>query len=241
MNIARNEAGADWATLAGLDPLAAVLDPADTAGAKNRAIDKAHKHALQRACGNVEGLTVLDFGCGTGRLSAWLCARGAHVEGVDATEEMLAVARKQVPEARFQRVDGETLPFEASAFDLAVTAYVLQYYVLDSPTVAREIVRVLRPGGLFIAIEQVTGDPEGLGRGGRMADYASMLSNAGLNIVSTAIIRAGPSRIRDQVHKHPELGKLPGLMNLLSIEGRLAARTSIAAGGYVDAIFVARR
>jgi len=97
MTVARNEAGANWSELAQLEGLAAVLDPGDTQGAKNRAIDRAHKRALRKGCGDLRGARALDFGCGNGRLSAWLAGRGASVDGVDATEEMLAVARRAVP------------------------------------------------------------------------------------------------------------------------------------------------
>ena len=72
---------------------------------------------------------VLDFGSGTGRLSEWLVSRGARVTAVDATAEMVEVARRRAPEARHFRVDRLRTPFRPAAFDVVVTAYVLQYYV----------------------------------------------------------------------------------------------------------------
>src|SRR5262249_19650637 len=146
------------------DPLAGVLDPADTRGGKNRLIDRVHKLALGRAAGDVRRSRALDFGCGTGRLSQWLVDRGADVDGVDVTPEMLAAARGRVRGARSHEIGGETLPFDEGSFDLVVTAYVLQYYVGKPSPIPAEIARVLRPGGRLVAIEQITdGD---IGRGG---------------------------------------------------------------------------
>ena len=123
------EAGPTWAERAQLDPLAAVLDPEDRSGGKNQLIDRVHKRALGRALGDVRGTTALDFGCGTGRLSDWLVRRGAKVVGVDVTPEMVAVARSNVPRARFGTIDGRMLPFADGAFDVLISVYVLQYYV----------------------------------------------------------------------------------------------------------------
>ena len=41
---------------------------------------------VQQACGNVEGLRVLDMGCGTGRHTLWLAQAGAEVTGIDFSE-----------------------------------------------------------------------------------------------------------------------------------------------------------
>ena len=38
---------------------------------------------VQQACGNVEGLNVLDMGCGTGRHTLWLAQEGAKLTGID--------------------------------------------------------------------------------------------------------------------------------------------------------------
>jgi SAM-dependent methyltransferase len=241
MSVARNEAGVSWSELAQLDPLAAVLDPADSRGAKNRTIDRAHKHALRNACGDLAGARALDFGCGTGRLSSWLASHGASVDGVDATEEMIAIAQGAVPGARFQTIDGGALPFPDSTFDLVLTAYVLQYYVRASPAIPLEIARVLKPAGLVVAIEQVTDDPISLGRGGSIAAYAQLFSQTGLTVIRTRAVRAGNSRLIGLVQRLPLLRSLPGLPPLLGLEARLALNAPLEGDSYVDALFVARR
>jgi hypothetical protein len=78
------EAGQGWSERAALDPLAAVIDPADVRGGKNRLIHRMHLRALSKNIGDVKGKEVL-VGCGTGRVSAWLVERGAAVVAVDAS------------------------------------------------------------------------------------------------------------------------------------------------------------
>jgi SAM-dependent methyltransferase len=72
-----------------------------------------------------EGLDVLELGCGTGYVSAWLARRGARPIGIDNSSAQLANAR------RFQREfgpafpilqgDAERLPFPDDSFDLAIS------------------------------------------------------------------------------------------------------------------------
>ena len=47
---------------------------------------------VQQACGNVQGLRVLDLGCGTGRHALWLAQAGAKVTGIDFPKGILGWA-----------------------------------------------------------------------------------------------------------------------------------------------------
>lgn len=68
------------------------------------------------------GARVLDLCCGTGRLAAWLSERGFDVTGLDASAEMLAVARMHAPHAAFVEADARrfTLP---KPVDLALSTF----------------------------------------------------------------------------------------------------------------------
>ena len=62
--------------------------------------------------GDLAGKRVLDVGCGTGRLCAALEALGSRTAGVDASAEMLAVARSRLPEGTvLEQARAESLPF----------------------------------------------------------------------------------------------------------------------------------
>jgi ubiquinone/menaquinone biosynthesis C-methylase UbiE len=239
MIVRKTEGGQSWVELAQLDPLASVLDPADRRGGKNRLIDRVHKRALGRALGNVDGSTVLDFGCGTGRLSAWLVGHGARVEGVDITPEMVAVARTRVPQARFQTIEGATLPFGDGQFDAVVTAYVLQYYVAGDAAVPRELARVLRGGGKLVAIEQVAEDE--IGRGGTIAAYEAMFGAAGLRSLDVELIRVGDSRLVAVAQRFPTFARLPIVPRLVTIEAKRQASVPLTNGRYADVVFRAAK
>jgi SAM-dependent methyltransferase len=103
---------------------------------------------LQALVPPVAGLRVLDAGCAGGRTSAWLVERGAEVVGLDASEELLRLARDRLPSASFVVGDlAESLPFEDGSFDVVVAGLVMHYLRDWAPTL-REFRRVLRPGGV---------------------------------------------------------------------------------------------
>jgi len=92
----------------------------------------------------------LDAGMGPGRLCAELAERGWTVSGVDASPEMVAVARTRLPAARDRLLyaEIESLPFPDDTFDLVTATGVLEYS--DVPLALAEVARVLRPGGRAI-------------------------------------------------------------------------------------------
>ena len=97
--------------------------------------------------GDLEGQTVLDVGCGTGRLVQALADRyGCRVAGVDPTPEMLVAAGKRVPAGVALKLGrAEELPFEDAAFGRVVMTLVVQH--VDRPRAFSEIARVLEPDG----------------------------------------------------------------------------------------------
>ena len=108
--------------------------------------------------GLAAGQQILDLGTGTGAVAiraAALVAPGGQVSGLDISPEMLTLARQRVAalglaNVTFQEGRGEAIPAADSAFD-AVLASLSLMYVIDRAAAAREIARVLRPGGRFVA------------------------------------------------------------------------------------------
>jgi ubiquinone/menaquinone biosynthesis C-methylase UbiE len=96
--------------------------------------------------GELVGKRVLDVGCGTGRLSAALQERGSRVWGVDASPEMVALARERGVNAKVARA--EQLPFKEGWFERAVLW--LTVHLLDRPRAFAELRRVLAPEGRVV-------------------------------------------------------------------------------------------
>jgi SAM-dependent methyltransferase len=92
------------------------------------------------------GKGTLDIGCGEGRVSRDLAARGHEVTGVDLSPTLARYAREAGPGSVYVSADAAALPFPDAAFDLAV-AYNSIQNALDLDATVREAARVLIPGG----------------------------------------------------------------------------------------------
>jgi ubiquinone/menaquinone biosynthesis C-methylase UbiE len=104
--------------------------------------------------------TILDLGCGTGRLAALVKQHHPDVQakGIDPSPQMIKAARKRnqrnIPAGNFVIAHATDLPFEDDSFDTVFTCLVL--HLLDRNETERalqEIHRVLKPQGRYISIE----------------------------------------------------------------------------------------
>ena len=102
--------------------------------------------AVQKAC-LVEGATVLDLACGTGRWLEKVMARGCESGvGVDGSAAMLRVARgKREIAGRLAQATCEVLPFREAVFDLVICSFALGH-LRDLRCMVRELARVMKPG-----------------------------------------------------------------------------------------------
>jgi SAM-dependent methyltransferase len=102
--------------------------------------------AMLDAARVTRGMRVLDVCCGPGMLAAGALQRGAEAIGLDFSLEAVELARKVVPNGRFERGDAQALPYPAASFDAVLCGYGLMH--LPEPAAAlREMLSVLRPGG----------------------------------------------------------------------------------------------
>ena len=100
----------------------------------------------------VQGLSVLDAGCGTGWCSEVLLAQNAEVTAFDLNQEFVSRTRSRLgAQARVLQANlAEPLEFaEAEVFDLVVSSLVM-HYIQDWQPVLREFYRVLSPGGQLV-------------------------------------------------------------------------------------------
>jgi len=99
------------------------------------------------------GGSVLDVGCGAGRVASLLADRGFEATGVDVSEPLVADARARRPDLDFQVADVRSLPFESATFDHAVFSFYGLDYVLPKAqrlAALRELHRVLKPAGVLV-------------------------------------------------------------------------------------------
>lgn len=100
----------------------------------------------------VRGKAVIELGCGPGFYGARLSREGARWAGLDLSEPMLAICRKNVPGARLARGNVLALPFRPASCDAMLCVGVLSYLSraqIDS--LFSQVLPTLRPGGVFLA------------------------------------------------------------------------------------------
>ena len=96
------------------------------------------------------GVRLLDLATGTGTIARRAAARGASVVGIDVSAGMLEVARRLSPGLDLRLADACSLPFRDGAFDVVTCGLSISHFA-DRETALREVLRVLRHGGGFVA------------------------------------------------------------------------------------------
>ncbi|MDO3435271.1 metalloregulator ArsR/SmtB family transcription factor [Rhizobium sp. CBN3] len=121
------------------------------------AADEEVDAAVIRLLGNQPIDSLLDLGTGTGRILELLSGLYRRAIGVDASRDMLSVARANLDKSRITKAtvrhaDILNLPFEGQDFDLVTIHQVLHFF--DQPEIAiAEAARMLRPGGRLVVID----------------------------------------------------------------------------------------
>lgn len=225
-----------------------VIDPLDTRGQKNRYISELRNAAI---VGTLDaqgvGEPVMDFGCGTGGLSAALSASGRRVVGVDISAGLLSRTRERhyPSETLFLRYAGDRLPLRDACVAAATTYVVLTHIIEDEDLLGllAEIFRVLQPGGLLVAGEQVqtrrvTNRTTWQTRR-TIAEFSELCRRVGFEVVETPVIRYG----RFPTTYALRYGLLPPAAHasLRRLERRVGSWLGPLAWDYSDVCFVMRR
>lgn len=201
------------------------------------------------ACG-----PALDLGCGTGNSTAPLAARGIAVEGVDASADMLAVARAKLP--------GTTFHQGGFASFALPRRFALAYSVFDSlnnllteaefDAACRNVLRHLAPGGVFVFDANTELALRELWAGGKVEGWADDVYYSWLHTydeaAGLAYVEAYCSTPQGSfVERHAERGYAPGELRSL-VEGAGFADVAVVtypdgepAGDDADRVWVAAR
>src|ERR1700741_4873077 len=120
--------------------------------------------ALVQRIGVSKGLKVLDLGCGDGTTAIPAAKLGAHVLGVDIARNLVEAGNRRVKQEgisqiSFQQGDASDLKDLASnTFDMVVSIFGAMFAPKPSD-VAKEMVRVAKPGGRIVMGNWIPGDP----------------------------------------------------------------------------------
>lgn len=121
--------------------------------------------------------SVLDAGCGTGRVGRELARRGIEVVGVDIDPDMLETARRKAPEVEWLVADLATVDLGRTFGAIVMAGNVMIFLAPDSEgAVVANLARHLSPGGVLIAGFQLMPDRLSLAR------YDEVASEAGLTL-----------------------------------------------------------
>ena len=188
----------------------------------NRAIHMEQRLALRPWLKVKAGTRVLDVGCGIGRWSRLLAARGANVTGVDLSPTMIAQAQLRAAadgvsgRCRFEVQDLSRLDL-AERFDLVLGVTVLQH-ILDPGELRAALAamaRHLAPGGRMILLEAAPSAPasrcdSSVFRARHRDDYLSLIRDCDLEL--RTVTGVDPAPFRRQLL--PYVRRLPATMSL---------------------------
>ncbi len=109
-------------------------------------LDRAFLDAFAERCA---GGTIIDLGCGPGHIAHYLTGKGARVEGIDLSPEMIAEAAAAYPDIAFRVGDMFALPLgDASVIGIAAFYAIVHLRTVELEAPFREMHRALTPGGL---------------------------------------------------------------------------------------------
>jgi len=123
----------------------------ETSRSQSYFFDRVQRMVLNLVQNGSNPETILDVGCGTGRLLRKAKKRWPNVRliGVDAAEKMIEQATQLFPQAEFHVAMAETLPLPDTSVDLAFSTLSFHHWSNQAKGIS-EIARVLRPQGRFL-------------------------------------------------------------------------------------------
>jgi SAM-dependent methyltransferase len=172
-----SERWAHWRAQVDLDEYASRWHRLDADGRSTHGEADLVEVLAHEVAGQDRSPTVLDAGCGMGRVGAELARRGCHVVGVDLDADLLAYARRDHPDIEWVQADLSTLDLGRTFDVVAMPGNVLIFCRRDDvPAIARRVAAHLAPCGVVVAGFSLTVDPDTAS----LADYDEACAAAGL-------------------------------------------------------------
>jgi ubiquinone/menaquinone biosynthesis C-methylase UbiE len=185
--VSRRPAGDHYSYAVYADPVTAkTFDDRRFGGPIGELVAGTQARVLMDMAGRIQERTILDVGTGTGRAALLFARGGATVTGLDASEEMLAIARQRAAgeglSVTFRRGDAHELEFADRTFDIAVSLRVLMH----TPDWRRCIAELCRVASRLVIV-----------------DYPSAVSAALLESMTRRVLHAAGRRTEPyQVFTH---------------------------------------
>jgi 2-polyprenyl-3-methyl-5-hydroxy-6-metoxy-1,4-benzoquinol methylase len=165
----------------------------------NALYEREAEAVIRRFLGDVRGRSILDLGCGTGRMSRWFAAQGARVVGVDFSAGALAIAKgESVGDNPSYRLGSIFELADENAYDIVFAWGVVTTACREESQVLDALVRIrrsLRDGGKLLLTE-----PIHKGFLHRVLDmdlrsFLGVMRKAGFDLTATAPMHFWPARL----------------------------------------------
>lgn len=197
--------------------LNAVLDasPGKRAEHQNILRDYITRTALFRFLKPEPEDSVLDFGCGMGRISRYLAPKVRRITGIDLSEEMIRHAVEHSGELNnldFLVLTGSGWPFPADTFDRIYTVWVLQHVSnSEVQNLGYSFFNSLKPNGSLVILEQIAATERAFNQihiQRTVNAYTSLLIPAGFTLLNAEPVFRMPSYAMWLWNKFPLLARL---------------------------------
>lgn len=124
---------------------------------ENQCMYRVQLHALTAVIDQqtgVQGKTILDYGCGSGRWVDFFSSLGGKYTGVDISDEMIKLSKSRYPDNSFMTVKDHKIPLETNSCDFVFSIAVIHHNrPPQQEEMIDEIARVLKPGGHLFLFE----------------------------------------------------------------------------------------
>lgn len=104
-----------------------------------------------------KGGEIFDVGCGSGRIAKYFVQKGFHIYGIDFSEKLLEIAKREVPNVEFHMMDMRDISSIEKMFDGAIAvASFLHIKKTEVGSVFQSVVGKIKPGGFFfVSVKEV--------------------------------------------------------------------------------------